>query len=223
MEAHETPRQGFLGKAAGAAAVSAAFLGGAELAGASPAIAQTTTVPGFYDVTDFGALGNGSHDDTPAIKDAIKAAAANAYGGVVFLPIGQHLVTSPLVLTSGDIPILGAGPLATMGGAGYDDGKCTTIKPAADWAQGSATQPACILFDAVTARKDLNHGIATYGYVGALSVTGCSVGSIAHSASAGIVTLASDSKAAQAVRSSATWSRTSAATATTTPRLTTSL
>jgi hypothetical protein len=217
VDAHETPRRGFLGKAAGAAAVSAAFIGGAELAGASPAMAQTTTVPGFFDVTDYGALGNGAHDDTPAIKDAIKAAQANEYGGVVFLPIGQYVVTSPLVVTSGDVLILGAGALATMGGAGYDDGKYTTIKPSAGWAQGSATQPACILFDAITAKKDLSrcgverlailgsnlpqgtkmHGIATYGNVGAFSVTGCIIGSIANSDSAGIVNVTGDSKAAQ--------------------------
>jgi polygalacturonase len=94
VDAHETARRRFLGKAAGAAAVSAAVIGGAELAGASPAAAQTTTVPGFYDVTAYGALGNGSHDDTPAIQNAINAAAANEYGGVVFLPIGQYAVTT---------------------------------------------------------------------------------------------------------------------------------
>jgi len=210
-------RRGFLGKAAGAAAVSAALFGAAtELASSSPATAAptaTTTEPGFYNVLDYGALGNGSHDDTTAINDAIAAAQANKYGGVVFLPVGQYVVTSPLVITSSDILILGAGSLATMGAAGYSDGNATTIKPGATWAKGSATQAACLLFDAVTAKKDVDrcgverltilgsnvpsttqmHGIATYGYVGAFSVTGCIVGSIANTASAGIINLPSAS------------------------------
>ncbi len=214
-QAHPT-RRGFLGKAAGAAAVSAVVIGGTEAAGMSPAQAQTTEA-GFYDVKDYGALGNGTADDTAAIKAAIAAAQANAYGGVVYLPIGQYVVSSPLVVTSSDILILGNGPLATMGGAGYNDGNCTTIKPASTWAKGTATQPACILFDAVTAGADLNrcgverlailgsnlpsstqmHGIATYGYVGAFSVTGCIVGSVANTSSAGITNTTSYSTTAQ--------------------------
>jgi hypothetical protein len=104
-----------------------------------------------------------------------------------------------------------------MGGAGYNDGNCTTIKPAAKWAQGGASQPACILFDAVTAGTGLNrcgverltilgsnlppgtqmHGIATYGYVGAFSVTGCIVGAIANRSSSGITNTTSYSPTAQ--------------------------
>ena len=104
-----------------------------------------------------------------------------------------------------------------MGGAGENDGNCTTIKPATRWAQGDASQPACILFDAVTAGTDLNrcgverltilgsnlpsetqmHGIATYGHVGAFSVTGCIVGSIANKSSSGITNTTSYSATAQ--------------------------
>jgi hypothetical protein len=212
-----TTRRGFLGKAAGAAAVSAVVIGGTEAAEALPAQAQSTTEPGLYDVTDYGAQGNGTADDTAAIKAAIAAAQANAYGGVVYLPIGQYVVSSPLVVTGSDILILGNGPLATMGGAGYNDGNCTTIKPKSTWTRGSATQPACILFDAVTAGTDLNrcgverlailgsnlpsstqmHGIATYGYVGAFNVTGCIVGSIANTSSYGITNTTSYSTTAQ--------------------------
>jgi Pectate lyase superfamily protein len=212
-----TTRRGFLGKTVGAAAASAVVVGGIEAAGMSPAQAQPTPGPGFYDVTDYGAQGNGSADDTNAIKAAIAAAQANSYGGVVFLPVGQYVVSSPLVITSSDILILGAGPLATMGGAGFNDGGCTTIKPASAWAKGSTTQPACLLFDAVTAGHALSrcgverlailgsnlpsttqmHGIATYGNVGAFSVTGCIVGSIANASSSGISNTTSHSPAAQ--------------------------
>jgi hypothetical protein len=167
---------------------------------------KQSDVRGFYDVKDYGARGNGSADDTAAIQSAIAAAQQSTYGGVVYLPVGQYVVTAPLVITKSDILILGSGPLATMGGAGQNDGKSTTIKPAAKWAPGGASQPACILFDAVTAGTSLSrcgverltilgsnlpsgtqmHGIATYGPVGAFSVTGCIIGSIANKSSSGI-------------------------------------
>jgi hypothetical protein len=205
-----TTRRSFLGKAAGAVAASAVVTGSVDAAGlAQPLFASERGLHearGFYNVKDYGARGNGSADDTAAIQSAIAAAQQSTYGGVVYLPVGQYVVSAPLVITRSDILILGSGPLATMGGAGYNDGNCTTIKPAAKWAQGGASQPACILFDAVTARTNLNrcgveritilgsnlpsgsqmHGIATYGYVGAFSVTGCIIGSIANKSSSGI-------------------------------------
>jgi len=210
-------RRDFLGRAAGAFAASAVVVGRVELAEAAPAQAPSARERGIYNVRDYGALGNGSADDTASIRSAIAAAQQNAYGGVVYLPIGQYVVTAPLVITRSDILILGSGPLATMGGAGQNDGNCTTIKPAARWARGGASQPACFLFDAVTAGTSLNrcgverltilgsnlpsasqmHGIATYGYVGAFSVTGCIVGSIANKSSSGITNTTSYSPTAQ--------------------------
>jgi Pectate lyase superfamily protein len=201
-----TSRRGFLGMAASAAAVSAAAGPGAEAAGPVPAQAPSGPERGIFNVRTYGAHGDGSADDTAAIQSAIKATQQSVYGGVVYFPVGQYVVSAPLVITRSDILILGSGSLATMGGAGFNDGSCTTIKPAAKWDQGSASQPACILFDAVTAGISLNrcgverltilgcnlpsgtqmHGIATYGYVGAFSVTGCIVGSIANKSSSGI-------------------------------------
>lgn len=204
-----TTRRSFLGKAVGAAgavAVSAAVVTGGEASRATPAQAPAVPVRGLYNVREYGARGNGSADDTAAIRSAIAAAQQSVYGGVVFLPVGQYVVTAPLVITRSDILILGEGPLATMGGAGFNDGDCTTIKPTAKWAQGSASQPACILFDAVITGTRINrcgverltilgsnlppetqmHGIATYGAVGAFSVTGCIIGSIANKSSCGI-------------------------------------
>jgi hypothetical protein len=201
-----TTRRDFLGKAVGAVAASAVVVGGVEVAGTAPTQALSASDRGIYNVRDYGACGNGSADDTGAIRSAIAAAQQNAYGGIVYLPVGQYVVTAPLVVSRSDILILGSGPLATMGGAGQNDGNCTTIKPTVKWAQGGASQPACILFDAVTPGTDVNrcgverltilgsnlppgtqmHGIATYGYVGAFSVTGCIIGSIANKASSGI-------------------------------------
>ena len=42
-----------------------------------------------YNVKDYGAVGNGSHDDAPAIQAAINAAAA---GGTVYVPAGTYKV-----------------------------------------------------------------------------------------------------------------------------------
>jgi hypothetical protein len=213
-------RRGFLGTTAGAVAAFAAVGRRAEAAPSGEEFAterRSSREGGFYNVRDYGALGNGSADDTAAIRSAIAAAQQNAYGGVVYLPIGQYVVSAPLVITRSDILILGNGALATMGGAGDNDGHCTTIKPAAKWEQGDASQPACILFDAVTAGTDLNrcgverlailgsnlppgtqmHGIATYGYAGAFSVTGCIVASIANESSFGITNTTSYSPTAQ--------------------------
>lgn len=210
----QTTRRLFLSKAAGAVAVSAVV---ARDAGAAPIQAPSASERGIYNVIDYGAHGDGWADDTAAIRSAIAAAQRNTYGGIVYLPVGQYIVTAPLVITKSDILILGSGSLATMGGAGQNDGKSTTIKPAAKWAQGNASQPACILFDAVTAGTSLSrcgverltilgsnlppetqmHGIATYGAVGAFSVTGCIIGSIANKSSSGITNTASHWPTAQ--------------------------
>ena len=199
-------RRSFLGKAVGAAAVSAVVAGGVEASETAPAQAPSASDCGIYNVRNFGARGDGVADDTAAIRSAIAAAQKSAYGGVVYLPVGRYVVSAPLVVTRSDILILGDGPLATMGGAGYNDGRSTTIVPSAKWAQGNASQPACILFDALAAGTGLNrcaverltilgsnlppgnlmHGIATYGYVGAFSVTGCIIGAIANRSSSGI-------------------------------------
>ncbi|HVQ44320.1 MAG TPA: glycosyl hydrolase family 28-related protein [Candidatus Saccharimonadia bacterium] len=79
------------------------------------------------DVTNYGAVGDGIHDDTAAIQSAIDAA---INGGTVFLPRGVYMVTG-LVLRNKGTNILGDGrwatrivrlsgnaPLITMNGSG---------------------------------------------------------------------------------------------------------
>jgi hypothetical protein len=53
-----------------------------------------------YDVKAYGAVGNGSADDTDAIQAAIAAAAAGAYKGVVFFPDGAYNFDETLVIPS---------------------------------------------------------------------------------------------------------------------------
>ena len=56
----------------------------------------------WFDVTDYGAVGNGSTDDTSAIQDAIDAAGA-IEGSVVFYPAGRtYRTTSTLTAAYND-------------------------------------------------------------------------------------------------------------------------
>jgi hypothetical protein len=52
----------------------------------------TSKLSQIISVKDFGAVGDGSHDDTQAFKNAINA----AQGGAVFVPFGKYLITSNL-------------------------------------------------------------------------------------------------------------------------------
>jgi len=63
----------------------------------------------FYNVRnpDFGAVGDGTADDTAAINAAL--AAIPATGGIVYLPWGRYRVTSPLLLKNHSTTLLGAG------------------------------------------------------------------------------------------------------------------
>jgi parallel beta-helix repeat protein len=45
----------------------------------------------YYNVIDFGAKGDGTHDDTSAIQDALDAA-STAGGGTIFIPKGTYLI-----------------------------------------------------------------------------------------------------------------------------------
>ncbi len=49
-------------------------------------------------VRDFGAIGNGSHDDSQAVMDAIQS--LEEVGGVVFFPSGDYLITQSLSLSN---------------------------------------------------------------------------------------------------------------------------
>lgn len=51
-----------------------------------------------YNVKNYGALGDDSHDDTTNIQDAIDDCEADG-GGVVFLPSGTYQITAPVVIS----------------------------------------------------------------------------------------------------------------------------
>lgn len=59
-------------------------------------------------VKDFGAIGNGSADDTIAIQAAITAAQV-AGGGTIYIPAGRYNVTATLTISSPNVRLVGAG------------------------------------------------------------------------------------------------------------------
>jgi hypothetical protein len=64
---------------------------------------------GFYNIRDFGAVGDGRTDDTSAVRSAL-AFIATRNGGVLTFPEGDYVVNAPLTLPSG-VTIQGAGGL----------------------------------------------------------------------------------------------------------------
>lgn len=71
-----------------------------------------------FDVKAYGALGDGTTDDTAAIQSAVDAAQA-AGGGVVWFPKGTYkLVTNPIKLYSGTTPTITAYQNITLRGVG---------------------------------------------------------------------------------------------------------
>lgn len=57
---------------------------------------------GFYNIRDFGAVGNGTADDTAAFKSAMAVIASNN-GGTLTVPDGEYIISSPVALPSGII------------------------------------------------------------------------------------------------------------------------
>jgi hypothetical protein len=68
-------------------------------------ISASVPPPGAVVVTNYGATGNGSTDDTGAINKAIAALQA---GGILYFPCGTYLVSAALTpLTFSDLQVLG--------------------------------------------------------------------------------------------------------------------
>jgi hypothetical protein len=72
--------------------------------------ALTTFSSIYFNVKNYGALGNGSHDDTTNIASAITAAAAT--GGVVFFPPGTYIFT--LITLVSNVTLMGQGKLSVL-------------------------------------------------------------------------------------------------------------
>jgi hypothetical protein len=81
----------------------------------APASPNLAALPGgIYNVSIYGAAGNGTHDDTAALNAAI--AACNAGGGMVYLPLGTFLVSSTLTtITNQGCGVMGEGIGSVIG------------------------------------------------------------------------------------------------------------
>jgi Pectate lyase superfamily protein len=91
--------------------------GAATVAETSPALAAESPLD-WFDVKDFGAVGDDSHDDTAAVQAALDAATA-AGGGTVYFPVGRYKVFptsgSPALSVGGNgIRLVGASSKASM-------------------------------------------------------------------------------------------------------------
>ena len=94
------------------------------LAAADTVLAQKLAYSTYVNVKSFGAVGDGVHDDTQAFKDAFDSIKnlgtgpdgygwnASPRGGVVYVPAGKYMISSPLTLYS-YIHVLGAGQVST--------------------------------------------------------------------------------------------------------------
>ena len=86
----------------------------------------------WADVMAFGALGNNSHNDTPAIQAAIDHMNGVYGGGFVFLPPGNYVTSSLGLTVKGGVILMGSGQGAVeINGTGQDatvltfDGTCS--------------------------------------------------------------------------------------------------
>jgi hypothetical protein len=96
------------------------------------ATATRTSLQRFADVfnvKDFGALGNNSHDDTAAIQAAVNAGLF-ANGGIIYFPSGRYRISSRITFSSespASLTLLGSGGRVT------GDGGTLIIGNVPDW------------------------------------------------------------------------------------------
>jgi hypothetical protein len=119
-----------------------------------------TTVPSaarvdpgaLLDVTQppFSATGDGVADDTPALRQALEAAAAQG-GGVVYLPPGEYRVTEPLRVPSG---VELRGPLGVGKCREYRE-TCSLVADCGAATQDPETAPALVTLSAHSGLRGL--------------------------------------------------------------------
>jgi hypothetical protein len=98
--------------------------GGADLIGYSSGVSSpiTQTVQDklrqLIDVRDYGAVGDGTTDDTAAIQAAIDDLQQTGDGGIVYIPPGRYKLTSSLTITWPNATTEDSGNVVVLRGAG---------------------------------------------------------------------------------------------------------
>ncbi len=93
---------------------------GVGVTGGIPDINNSTIRAGYtvYDVTAYGAVGDGVTDDDAPVAAALTAARNNAAGGVnksiLYFPTGTYLLTDPLIINENNVVVDGDGPSLTL-------------------------------------------------------------------------------------------------------------
>ena len=107
-------------------------------------IRGTTSAPAgvlpVFNVKDYGAYGDGVHDDTAAIQAAANAASNAANGGIVYLPPGRYAISRTITVTGQNVTLQGAGWSVTIPGLtnGVSLGTSkSVIAPQSSFAQNS--------------------------------------------------------------------------------------
>lgn len=74
------------------------------------ALAATAADGAFFNVKDYGAVGDGTTDDTTSVQGAINAATS---GGIIFFPAGTYKVTG-LTFSCSGVSFMGTGTRSTL-------------------------------------------------------------------------------------------------------------
>jgi hypothetical protein len=129
-------------------AIGLAAVAGTTLGRVQPAAATTPppSITDWINVTyaPYSADPSGAADSTTGINNAITAAAAQATGGVVYLPAGTYKITQPLELATG-VFLVGASPASPGAGTVAADLAGSLLKPTSTFSNpNSVNQPGVI-------------------------------------------------------------------------------
>ena len=111
----------------------------------------------IFNVRGYGAVGNGSTDDTSAIQTALNAAVSNG-GGIVFVPIGLYVINSELTLGT-SVALIGA----SNQNVGSDQTNGSTIKAGSSWSGSAMISATTTLNSDIKNLRVLGGSDVTYG------------------------------------------------------------
>lgn len=115
-----------------------------------------------YNVQDYGAVGDGTTDDSNAVLNTISAA---SQGGIVFFPRGKYLITRPIVLPKNCV-IRGVGTYdeGSGTGTGMPNGIILNV-PQSQWQNGAMMSLSrnCMIQDIAIMGPKSGTGIYAYG------------------------------------------------------------